>query len=123
MADMTDEDVARVVAAFTDATNRHDIDAMLAMVSDDFVFESTAPPDGERLVGRAGVRKLWEDIFRSSPHARVETEELIIAGDRCTALLRYVFDSTNAELEHVRAVDVLRVQSGMLTEKRSYVKG
>ena len=61
------EDMAGVVSTFNEATNRHDIDAMLALVCDDVVFESTAPPDGDRLVGRAWVREVWEDISRSHP--------------------------------------------------------
>ena len=36
-------------SAFTDATNRHDVDQMLAIVSDDVVFEGTTPPDGMRI--------------------------------------------------------------------------
>ena len=117
------DDIARVVDAFNDATNRHDIDAMVGLVSDDILFESTAPPDGETLIGTAAVRAVWEGIFRDSPNARVETEELIVAGDRCIALLRYVFDATNPDAGHVRAIDVLRVEHGKITEKRSFVKG
>jgi ketosteroid isomerase-like protein len=118
-----DEDIARVVDAFNEATNRHDIDAMLALVSDDIMFESTAPPDGERLVGKTSVRAVWEGIFRDSPNARVDTEELIVCGDRCIALLRYVFDHNNPDRGHVRAVDVLRLDRGKIIEKCSYVKG
>jgi ketosteroid isomerase-like protein len=118
-----DEDIARVVDAFNEATNRHDIDAMLALVSDGIMFESTAPPDGERLVGKTSVREVWEGSFRDSPNARVDTEELIVCGDRCIALLRYVFDHNNPEGGHVRAVDVLRVDHGKIIEQCSYVKG
>jgi ketosteroid isomerase-like protein len=117
------DDIAGIVNAFSEATNRHDIDAMLALVSDDIVFESTAPPDGERLVGKEPVRRLWESIFRDSPSAVVETEELIVCGDRCTARLRYVFDVQHPDRGHVRAVDVLRVEYGKISEKLSYVKG
>jgi ketosteroid isomerase-like protein len=117
-------DVVQVVVDFTDATNRHDIDGMLALVSDDVVFEGTTPPDGVRIAGdRASLRALWEDIFRENPNAVVETEELIACGDRCTALLRYVFDADRPYDGHVRAVDVLRVRDGKITEKLSYVKG
>ena len=69
------------------------------------------------------MREVWEGIFRDSPNARVETEELIVCGDRCVALLRYVFDSEDSNAGHVRAVDVLRVEEGKISEKRSYVKG
>ena len=115
-------EVERIVAAFTDATNRHDVDGMLALVSDDFLFEGTTPPDGMRIEGdKTSLRSLWEDIFRDSPNAVVETEELIVCGDRCTALLRYVFDAERPNDGHVRAVDILRVVDGKITEKLSDV--
>ena len=121
---MSAQDVVQVVTAFTDATNRHDVDEMLALVSDDVVFEGTTPPDGVRIEGdKASLRSLWEAIFRESPNAIVETEELIACGDRCTALLRYVFDAQRPGDGHVRAVDVVRVVDGKIIEKLSYVKG
>jgi ketosteroid isomerase-like protein len=121
---MSSQDVVQVVSAFTEATNRHDIEEMLALVSDDVVFEGTTPPDGVRIEGdKASLRALWEAIFRESPNAIVETEELIACGDRCTALLRYVFDSQRPLDGHVRAVDVMRIRDGKITEKLSYVKG
>jgi len=121
---MDASEVVRIVQAFTEATNRQDLELMLDLVSEDVVFEGTTPPDGLRIAGdKAALRSLWEGIFRESPRAVVETEELIVAGDRCTARLRYVFDRDHPEQGHVRAVDVLRLRDGKITEKLSYVKG
>ena len=121
---MDASEVVRIVEAFTDATNRQDVERMLDLVSDDVVFEGTTPPDGLRIAGdKAALRALWEGIFRDSPGAVVETEELIIAGDRCTARLRYIFDRDRPQAGHVRAVDVMRLRDGKITEKLSYVKG
>jgi ketosteroid isomerase-like protein len=117
-------DVKQTVGEFVDATNRHDLDRMLALVSEDVVFEGTTPPDGLRIEGdKQSLRTLWESVFRESPSAVIETEELIVCGDRCTALMRYVFDAEHPERGHVRAVDVIRVARGQITEKLSYVKG
>jgi len=45
---------------FTAAINAHDLDAVLALVTDDIVFESTSPPpDGTRYQGRAAVAQVW----------------------------------------------------------------
>jgi ketosteroid isomerase-like protein len=121
---MDEAEVVRIVEEFTEATNRHDVERMLELVSDDVVFEGTTPPDGHRIEGdRVALRALWEGIFRDAPRAVVETEELIVAGDRCTARLRYIFDSDRPHDGHVRAVDVIRVRGGQITEKLSYVKG
>src|SRR3954452_21370738 len=45
------ETVRRFAAAFT----RHDLSALGELITEDCVFESTRPPDGERIVGRAAV--------------------------------------------------------------------
>jgi ketosteroid isomerase-like protein len=120
---MSTGEVEQIVGSFTDATNRHDVDQMLALVSEDVVFEGTTPPDGVRIEGKEGLRTLWESIFRESPNAVVETEAMIVCDDRCTALVRYVFDADRPDQGHVRAVDVIRVENGKITEKLSYVKG
>ena len=45
------------IERFNDAFNQHDVDAVMSLMTDDVVFENTAPPtDGERHVGQAAVR-------------------------------------------------------------------
>ena len=64
-------EVERIVAAFTDATNRHDIDEMLALVSNDVVFEGTTPPDGVRIEGdKASLRALMGRHISRVPERR-----------------------------------------------------
>jgi ketosteroid isomerase-like protein len=119
----TDLETARVVTAFNEAVNRHDVDAMLALSHPQLEFDGTTPPDGDRLTGHEQVREFWERLFRESPHARVETESMFTAGEWCTVLVNFVFDATRPSAGHVRGVDVLRVQDGLITQKLSYVKG
>jgi ketosteroid isomerase-like protein len=111
------------IEAFNDAFSRHDVDGIMAHMTDDCVFENTLPPpDGERYSGSAAVRAFWESFFTSTPSARFETEELVAAGDR--AFARWVFRWDGAEGEgHVRGVDIFRVRDGKVAEKLSYVKG
>jgi ketosteroid isomerase-like protein len=107
------------VDRFNEAFNRHDVDAIMALMTDDCVFESTSPaPDGRRYEGQEAVRAVWEDLFRSAPDARFEGEEVFASGDRCVARWRYTFGGG-----HIRGVDVMRVRDGKVAEKFSYVKG
>ncbi len=86
-----------VIERFNEATNRHDVDGMMALMSDDVVFESTSAPDGERVEGQQAVRACWEELFRVSPNARFEAEEIIASDDRCTVRWRYLFDADRPE--------------------------
>jgi ketosteroid isomerase-like protein len=112
----------RAIEAFNLAFGRHDVDAIMRLMTDDCVFENTFPaPDGVRYEGQAAVRTFWEEFFESTPTARFETEELVAFGDR--AFARWVFRWDGPKEGHVRGVDVFRVAGGRVAEKLSYVKG
>jgi ketosteroid isomerase-like protein len=112
-------DTQATIDAFNEAFNRHDVDGVMALMTDDCIFENTEPPpDGERHKGQAAVRKFWNEFFTSSPHAKFETEELVVSGDR--AVTRWRFDWGNG---HIRGIDLFKVRDGKVAEKLSYVKG
>lgn len=113
------EETASVVRRFNNAFNSHDIDAVMALMTEDCIFENTLPaPDGSRLEGEVAVRAELGKFLASSPQARFDEEELIAFDDRCIVRWRYSWGEG-----HVRGVDVIRVRDGKLSEKLSYVKG
>jgi ketosteroid isomerase-like protein len=112
------------VARFSEAFGRHDVAGVMAAMSEDCVFENTCPPpDGERHVGQAAVRRFWERFFRENPSAVFETEDTFAAGDRCVSRWVYRWRGADGAAGHVRGVDLLRVRDGKVAEKLSYVKG
>jgi ketosteroid isomerase-like protein len=119
-------DASSTVAAvdtFNEAFNRHDVDAVMAVMTDDCVFESTAPPEGTRHVGQAAVRAAWEEFFRATPTARFDAEDVIATGDRCVVQWRFTWQDDDGTEGCVRGVDVIRVRDGKVAEKFAYVKG
>ena len=112
------------VRRFLDAFGRHDVNGVMAAMSEDCVFENTwPPPDGERHVGPAAVRAFWERFFRETPSAAFETEEMFAGGPRCAVRWLYRWRNADGSPGHVRGVDLLRVRNGKVVEKLSYVKG
>lgn len=111
------------VARFNAAFDRHDVDAVMAVMTDDCLFETTSPPDGERHMGQAAVRACWEAFFSASPDAAFEAEETVVADDRAVMRWRYRWTAPDGTVGHVRGVDLFRVRDGKIAEKRSYVKG
>ena len=113
-----------VVTQFNDALNRHDVDALMTLMTEDCAFENTyPPPDGERYEGQNAVRGFWESMLRSSPDARFDTEEMFAVDDRCTVRWRYHYTDDAGTAHHIRGVDVFRVRDGKVAEKYAYVKG
>jgi ketosteroid isomerase-like protein len=107
-----------VVDAFGDAWAAHDLDATLALITDDCVFEATGPaPDGVRHVGPHAIRKAWQEIFDDTGSV-FEAEDTFLADDRVVQRWRYSWDGG-----HVRGVDLFKVRDGLVAEKLSYVKG
>jgi ketosteroid isomerase-like protein len=118
MTNVAPLDPLDVVARFGAAWAAHDLDAALALVTDDCVFDNTDPaPDGARFVGREEIRRAWTPIFDDAS-SLFEPEETFAAGDRVIQLWRYSWSGG-----HVRGVDVMRVRGGQVAEKLSYVKG
>ena len=110
------DDTLSVIRRFNEAFGRHDVDAVMAMMTEDCVFEDTSPPHGGRHQGQAAVRTVWEQLFASRPHFK--TEEGVVCGDRATYRWRYDFDGGS-----VRGIDLFRVSEGKVAEKFAYVKG
>jgi uncharacterized protein (TIGR02246 family) len=114
-------DVAAIrdlVDAFNAAWGAHDLDAALALITDDCRFDATGPaPDGTAHKGREAVRAAWAPIFADSA-ASFTTEDAFVADDRWVQTWRYDFAGG-----HIRGIDVIEVRDGRISAKLSYVKG
>ena len=114
----------KVVGELEEALNRRDVEAFMALITDDCVFENTSPPpDGQRYEGRSAIRAFLEDFFRATPSIDFQTEDLFASGNRC--VVRWVFHWINSAGEHghMRGVDVFHIRNGKMAEDFAYVKG
>lgn len=124
LEDTLTQSTIEVIEKFNKALNGHDVPAVMALMTDDCIFDNTYPaPDGERFEGQETVRRFWEEFFHSSPDALFTSEETITLGDRCVIRWRYDWTGNDGNRGHVRGVDVLRVRDGKVAEKLAYVKG
>jgi ketosteroid isomerase-like protein len=112
-----------VIDKFNEAFNSHDVDAIMALMTEDVVFDNTNPPDGRPYVGQEAVRSFWREFFDGNPGAWFDTEDMFATGDRCVVQWRFTFDKQKPDGGHVRGVDLFRVRDGKVAEKLSYVKG
>jgi len=118
------ESSMRVILDFNEAFNRHDVDGMMKLMSEDSRFENTTPaPDGTVYSGKEAVTKFWREFFYESPQAHIEIEEIFGMGLRCIMRWTYRWADTDGKYGYVRGVDIFQVKEGLITEKLSYVKG
>ncbi|MGC4109238.1 MAG: TIGR03086 family metal-binding protein [Nocardioides sp.] len=112
------------LARFGTAFGSGDVEAMMALMTDDCVFEATGPaPDGLLHQGSEAVRAVWADLFGSTRDPSFTEEESFVCGDRGVVRWRFDWTDSDGAPGHVRGVDVLRFRDGRVCEKLSYVKG
>ena len=117
-------DTAAALSAFSAAFGSGDIDAIMALMTEDVVFEATGPaPDGVRHEGADDVRAVWVEVFGGTRDATFVEEESFVAGDRAVLRWRFSWTGDDGAPGHVRGVDVLTFRGGLVAEKLSYVKG
>ncbi len=111
------------VRRFLEAFNRHDVDAVMAAMTDDCVWESAFPlPDGTRYEGQTAVRAYLQEVFRSRPDAVSEPEEIFAAGDRCFVQLVRRWTDADGKPQHFRGIGAFRVRDGKVAEDLVYHK-
>jgi ketosteroid isomerase-like protein len=74
---MSEPDVVRTVLRFVNEINRHDVPAILALISDDHLFVDGL---GHELRGRDRLRDAWTGYFHLFPDYRILIEDHLQVG-------------------------------------------
>jgi len=105
--------------------NGHDIDGILAMMTDHVIFEASfgGDPWGTRVVGKPTLRTLLQDMMERFPNVRWDE----IRHFACSELAGFEWlttgTPTGATPYKVEACDILTLRKGKTTSKRSYRTG
>ena len=65
-----------VIAAYGEAWNRHDVEAILAMHTDDSVFENHT--SGGKAVGKPAIREILKGVFATFPDIRFDARRVYV---------------------------------------------
>lgn len=110
--------------AFSEAWNRHDIDALMSFMSDDCVFQTPSGPKacGSRHAGREAVRKAFAAVWQSVPDARWSEGRYLVQGD--VGISQWRFTGTNADGSciDVDGVDIFTLKGGKIQVKNAFRK-
>jgi ketosteroid isomerase-like protein len=121
---MSDADLLGLLERFAAAWNRHDLDALMSMMTEDCVFEASAGRDinGERSDGTQAVRTAYAAVFQAFPDAQWRNARHFVAGDR--GVSEWTFSGTRQDGAHVEVngCDLLTFRGGRIAVKNSYRK-
>lgn len=113
-----------VLTRFSAAFAARDVDRIMALMTEDCVFESTSPaPDGVRHEGAEAVRRVWETLFTETNDPVFTEEESLVCKDRAVVRWLFTWSEPDGTQGHVRGVDLIAFRDGKVREKLSYVKG
>ncbi len=124
MAEFTDHDKLALLQAFADAWNRHDLDALMACMTDDCAFEASAGSAvcGTRYDGREAVRAGFAEVWATFPDAHWGGARHFVCGDR--AVSEWTFTGTRADgmRVEVNGCDIFTLRGDRIAVKNSYRK-
>jgi ketosteroid isomerase-like protein len=113
--------LASLVIRFTDAFNANDLDAVMAFLAEDAVYEEFT---GVVNRGKAAIRAAFVPQFRGDfGKMRFETEDLFVDAGAGKALIRWVCRlETKRGPAGWRGLDILHFENGLVTQKLTYAK-
>jgi ketosteroid isomerase-like protein len=119
-----DQELEQLLQEFADAWNRHDVNAIMSMMTDDGVFEASAgnAVNGHRHEGQQAVRAAYEAVFAQYPDAHWGDARHFVRGNR--GVSEWIFtgrlnDGTRVE---VTGCDLFTFRDGKIALKNSYRK-
>lgn len=115
---------ATTLEAFAAASNRHDLEALMAFMHEDCAFHAVAGPEllGRSFVGRAAVREGFALAWQNFPDAAWLDGDHFVCGDR--GVSESTFKGTKADGTRIQArmVDVFTFRDGKIAVKNAFRK-
>ena len=119
-----DDVTPETLAAYSDAFNRHDVDALLSFMTEDCIFETAAGPEvyGARHVGHRAVGIAFAQVWAAFPDAHWGEGRHFVAGDR--GVSEWVFTGTRPDGKRIEAqgCDLFTFRGGKIAVKQAFRK-
>jgi ketosteroid isomerase-like protein len=118
----TTEATLALVTRFENGFNTRDVDALMADMTEDCVFEHVAPAAVSfgRHKGQAAVRAVWESMDTHFPGYTQEIVDVFAAGERCACRFVIRWQAADGTAGSLHGVDIITVRDGKIAEKLTY---
>jgi taurine dehydrogenase small subunit len=119
-----ERDLEKLLEAFADAWNRHDVDALMSMMTDDGVFEASAGNEvnGQRHEGPRAVRASYEAVFALYPDAHWGNARHFVKGTRGVSEWTFTGTLKDGRRVEVTGCDLFTFRNGKIAVKNSFRK-
>lgn len=103
------------------ATNDHDLDALVACFAEEYENQTPAHP-ARGFVGRGQVRRNWEQIFAFVPDLRTEVKRSAVDGDVVWSEWEMMGTRRDGSAHLMRGVVIFGVRDGVAQWARFYLE-
>jgi ketosteroid isomerase-like protein len=119
-----DRALEQLLVAFADAWNRHDVDALMSMMTTEPVFEASSgnAVDGERHVGFEAVRAAYLAVFALYPDAHWGSPRHFVRGNRGVSEWTFTGTLKDGKRVEVNGCDLFTFRNGKIAVKNSFRK-
>ena len=121
---MADTPELKMLVAFNDAWNKHDIEALMSMMAPECSFHAVGGPDllGLTYTGREEVRKGFEAAWQNFPDAQWIDGDHFVIGDRGVSESTFTGTAKDGSRVEARMVDVFTFHNGKIAIKNAFRK-
>ena len=113
-----------LLVAHIAAWSRHDLDAIMEMMTQNCVYESSGGEDpwGRRYTGAAQVREAYADLLELLPDIRFQNARHFVTGDRGVSEWTMLATRPDGTRIESRGCDLFEVRDGKIHRRDSYRK-
>jgi ketosteroid isomerase-like protein len=119
--DADSEATLALVMRFVASVGRRDLDAMMADMTGDTVYENLGHDvDSGRHEGQSAARAAFAAVFAAYPDCRSETDDIFASGNRCCYCWTMRWSEADGGEGASRGTDIFTVRDGKISYKRTY---
>jgi steroid delta-isomerase-like uncharacterized protein len=113
-----------LLAEYGEAWNRHDLEAIMTMMTEDCVFEASSgnAVNGTRFEGQAAVRAAFAAVFEQFPDGQWNDPQHFVHGDRGVSEWTLTGTQRDGRRIEVHGCDLFTIRAGKIAIKNSYRK-
>lgn len=114
----------QTLQAVFEAFNRHDVDGVLAHMSEDVVFETAGGPEahGTRISGRSAVGEAFANVWTTMPDVEWRNTSHFACGDYGVSQWTFVATQPDGKRIEADGCDIFTFRDGKICKKQAFRK-
>lgn len=120
---MNEQEIRKLLADFSDAWGRADVDGLMVLMTDDCVYKASVGPEpGTTYAGRDAVRRGFTEILAFESGGEARSGRTWITGDYAFAEWSYDDIAEDGSVTDIKGIDIFHFVDGKIALKDAFRK-